>query len=291
MERSSYIKYLMIAPAFLVLAGTTLYPFIYAFFLSFRSWKLSRSPVPGPWVGFENYLRAFDDVHFWNSVIVTFKFTIVSVVLSIVIGLIIALLLQKSTRLNTVLRTLLIFPFAISPALKGFTWRFMLNPYFGILDAAIDVIFPPLKDVVWLGGAGTALFWLAVTEVWGWAPFIALVFIGALDSMSQDPFDAAKVDGASTLKTFWYVTLPMLRPIIVMITLLKTIFSIKVFDQVVTLTGGGPGDATETINYYVYKTGFKFFDMGYASAIAYLMVVVLFFLALLYLKTVMKEEV
>ena len=291
MERSSYIKYLMIAPAFLVLAGTTLYPFIYAFFLSFRSWKLSRSPVPGPWVGFENYLRAFHDVHFWNSVVVTIKFTIVSVVLSIVIGLIIALLLQKSTRLNTVLRTLLIFPFAISPALKGFTWRFMLNPYFGILDAVIDFIFPPLKDVVWLGGAGTALFWLAVTEVWGWAPFIALVFIGALDSMSQDPFDAAKVDGASTLKTFWYVTLPMLRPIIVMITLLKTIFSIKVFDQVVTLTGGGPGDATETINYYVYKTGFKFFDMGYASAIAYLMVVVLFFLALLYLKTVMKEEV
>jgi multiple sugar transport system permease protein len=291
MERSGYIKYLMIAPAFLVLAGTTLYPFIYAFFLSFRSWKLSRSPVPGPWIGFENYLRAFHDVHFWNSVIVTFKFTIVSVVLSIVIGLIIALLLQKSTKLNTVLRTLLIFPFAISPALKGFTWRFMLNPYFGILDAVIDFIFPPLKDVVWLGGAGTALFWLAVTEVWGWAPFIALVFIGALDSMSQDPFDAAKVDGASTLKTFWYVTLPMLRPIIVMITLLKTIFSIKVFDQVVTLTGGGPGDATETINYYVYKTGFKFFDMGYASAIAYLMVVVLFFLALLYLKTVMKEEV
>jgi multiple sugar transport system permease protein len=291
MVRSDTIKYVMIAPAVIVLAGTTLYPFVYAFFLSFQNWKLSRSPVPGPFIGFDNYIRAFNDVHFWNSVIVTLKFTVVSVALSIVIGLVMALLLQKSSRFNTVLRTLLIFPFAISPALKGFTWRFMLNPHFGILDSIIDFLFPPLATVVWLGGAGTALFWLAVTEVWGWAPFIALIFIGALDSMSQDPFDAAKVDGASALKTFRYVTLPMLRPIIVMVTLLKTIFSIKVFDQVVTLTGGGPGSSTETINYYVYKTGFKFFDMGYASAIAYLMVVVLFFLALLYLKTVMKEEV
>lgn len=290
MRHSQFVKYFMLAPAVLVLAATTLYPTIYAFWLSFQQWKLSRSPTPGPFIGLDNYIRAVTDSHFWNSVIVTFEFTIVSVAMSVLIGLAIALLLHRSGRSSMFMKTLLIFPFAISPALKGFSWRFMLNPYFGILDKIIDTIFPPMADFVWLGNPASALFWLAVTEVWGWAPFIGLVFIGALEAMSEEVFQAAKVDGASTLQVFRYITLPMLKPILIMVTLLKTIFSIKVFDQVVTLTGGGPGDSTETINFYIYKTGFQFFDMGYASAIAYFVVILLFIFAFIYIKSLMKEE-
>lgn len=287
--RESYAKYYLLGPATAALLLTTVYPFIYAFLLSFRDWRLSRSPTPGAFVGLENYIRAFADPNFINSVIVTINYTIVSVALSMIIGLLIALVLQKPTMLNTFLKAFLIFPFAMAPALKGFTWRFMLNPHFGILDEMIDFTIPPLRDVVWLGEPGWALFWLAITEVWGWAPYIALVFIGALDSMPGDIFDAAKVDGASTLKTLYYITLPMLMPIIIMVTLLKTIFSVKQFDAVVTLTGGGPGRATETMNYYVYQTGFKFFDMGYASALAYLLVTAMFVFAFLYVRTIIKE--
>ncbi|MCP4402073.1 MAG: sugar ABC transporter permease [bacterium] len=285
-----YTKYILIAPAFLLLTGTALYPFVYALMTSFRYWRLSKSPKPGPFIGFENYLRAFEDANFWNSVVVTVKFTILSVSLSLLVGIGIALLLRKSTLTNNLLKSLLIFPYAMSPALKGFSWRFMLNPHYGIIDKIIDTVCPPLANVVWLGEPATALFWLAITEVWGWAPFIALVFIGALDSMDQRVFEAARVDGATPRQVFWLITLPMLRPILVMITLLRTIFSVKMFDQVVTLTGGGPGRATETMNYYIYRQGFTFYDMGYASALAYMLIVALFLFAFFYVVAVMKGD-
>lgn len=289
-QRERYVKWVMLTPTMLILAGTTLYPFIYSFITSFRYWKLSRSPVPGPFVGFSNYTRAFTDEGFWNSVWVTGVFTVISVSLSILIGLGIALILEKTTKLNTLMKSLLIFPFAMAPALKGYSWRFMLNPEYGVIDAMLDTIFPFWADVVWLAEPYWALFWLAMTEIWGWAPYIALVFIGALGALPRETMAAAKVDGANTFQVFWYITLPLLKPILIMIGLLKTIYSVKVFDQVVTLTGGGPGRATEAMNYYVYKAGFNFYDMGYASALAYLLVTTMFVFAFFYVRYLMKGE-
>ena len=285
-----YAKWVLLVPTLLILAGTTLYPFIYSFITSFRFWKLTRSPVPGGFIGFDNYIRAFSDAGFWNSVWVTIVFTVISVVLSMLIGLAIAIILEKATKLNIFMKSLLIFPFAMAPALKGYSWRFMLNPDYGIIDAFIDFIFPFMSDVVWLGEPYWAVFWLAMTEIWGWAPYIALVFIGALGALPRETLNAARVDGASTLQVFWYITLPQLKPIIIMVGLLKTIFSVKMFDQVVTLTGGGPGRSTETLNYYVYNQGFKFYDMGYASALAYILVSTMFIFAFIYVRFLMKGD-
>jgi multiple sugar transport system permease protein len=289
-QGESYVKWVMLTPTMLILAGTTLYPFIYSFITSFRFWKLSRSAVPGKFVGFANYIRAFTDEGFWNSVVVTGLFTIISVILSILIGLGIALILERASKLNTLMKSLLIFPFAMAPALKGYSWRFMLNPEYGIIDKMLDTVFPFWADVIWLAEPYWALFWLAMTEVWGWAPYIALIFIGALGSLPRETLAAAKVDGANTFQIFWYITLPLLKPILIMVGLLKTIYSVKVFDQVVTLTGGGPGRATETMNYYVYKSGFNFYDMGYASALAYLMVTTMFVFAFFYVRFIMKGD-
>jgi len=289
-NRDKHVKWVLMAPTLIILIGTTLYPFIYSFVTSFRYWKLTRSPEPGGFIGFENYVRAFSDAGFWNSVWVTVVFTVISVVLSMVIGLAIALILERATKLNTFMKSLLIFPFAMAPALKGYSWRFMLNPDYGIIDSMIDAVFPFMADVVWLGEPYWAVFWLAMTEIWGWAPYIALVFIGALGALPRETLNAAKVDGASTFQIFWYITLPQLKPIIIMVGLLKTIFSVKMFDQVVTLTGGGPGRATETLNFYVYTQGFKFYDMGYASALAYILVTTMFIFAFIYVRFLMKGE-
>ncbi len=289
-SREKYVKWVLLTPALLILAGTTLYPFIYSFITSFRVWKLTKSPLPGGFVGFDNYIRAFTDAAFWNSVWVTIVFTVISVVLSMVIGLAIAIILERATKLNIFVKSLLIFPFAMAPALKGYSFRFMLNPDYGIIDAIIDTVFPFMSDVIWLGEPYWAVFWLAMTEIWGWAPYIALVFIGALGALPRETINAARVDGASTFQVFWYITLPQLKPIIIMVGLLKTIFSVKMFDQVVTLTGGGPGRSTETLNYYVYNQGFNFYDMGYASALAYLLVSTMFIFAFLYVRFLMKGE-
>jgi multiple sugar transport system permease protein len=289
-SREKYVKWVLLTPALLILAGTTLYPFIYSFITSFRVWKLTKSPLPGGFVGFDNYIRAFTDAAFWNSVWVTIVFTVISVVLSMVIGLAIAIILERATKLNIFVKSLLIFPFAMAPALKGYSFRFMLNPDYGIIDAIIDTVFPFMSDVIWLGEPYWAVFWLAMTEIWGWAPYIALVFIGALGALPRETINAARVDGASTFQVFWYITLPQLKAIIIMVGLLKTIFSVKMFDQVVTLTGGGPGRSTETLNYYVYNQGFKFYDMGYASALAYVLVTTMFIFAFLYVRFLMKGE-
>lgn len=288
--RGRYTKFFLLAPALLIVLATTTYPLGYAFLASFREWRLDRGGAPGAFVGLANYQRALSDAGFINSVVVTLLFTALSVALSIVIGLAIALLLARQGRRFTVLRTLLIFPFAVSPVLKGFSFKFMLNPNTGVIDYLIGTLFPPAAGTIWLGDPFWAMFWLAMSEVWGWAPLIALMFIGALGAISPEIHEAAHMDGASTWETFWHITLPLLRPVLLIVTLLKAIFSLKMFDQVVAMTGGGPGRATQTLNYYVYQIGFRNLDMGYASALATVLVIVLSIFAMLYVRTLLVRR-
>ena len=204
------------------------------------------------------------------------------------IALGIALLLQGPGKLKAAAKTMLIFPYAVAPALKGFSWRFMLNENFGVYDQIAD-IFPFAKNIQWLGDPFWAIISLAMTEIWGWAPLIALMFIGGLGSIDPEVQEAARVDGANSLQVFFRVTFPMLAPIVAIATLLKTIYSLKLIDQVVTMTGGGPGNATETLNFYVYRQGFAFLDMGYASALAWIAVLGAAIFAIVYVRVLRRQ--
>ena len=290
MERGKYFKYIFIGPTILILTLTTFYPMTSALITSFRNWKLTRSITPGPFTGFDNYVRAFEDDKFINSFWVTLQMVGISVTLSVILGLFIALLLQKSTRLNLFTRVFLILPFTVAPALKGFLWRFMLNPEFGAFDWLVDTIFPFLEGIVWLERPFWAVFMISITEVWGWAPLIALIFIGGLSTIDTEILDAARTDGANRFQTMMYVTLPMLRPLILLITVLRIIYSLRLFDQVVTMTNGGPGDATETLNFFVYENAFRFFDMGYASAVGYILMIMLFVMTYIYVRLLLQEQ-
>jgi len=279
-----------LAPALLAIGLTTLYPLVSALITSFRHWRLNESQEPGEFVGVDQYSRVFTDDTFYNSAWVTFEFTAISVVLSVGIGLGIALILNNRTRLSAFTKALLILPFAVAPALKGFSWRFMLNPDTGVYDKMIDTALPFVGDINWLGDPFWALMVLALTEVWGWAPLIALMLLGGLGSISPEVREAAKLDGASPWQEFWRVTFPLLRPLLLIIVFLKAVFSMKIFDQVVTTTGGGPGRATESLNFYAYSQGFTFLDIGYASAVSWVIVVVLGALAALYLIAMARQE-
>src|SRR5690606_2301740 len=166
----------------------------------------------------------------------------------------------------------------------------MLNPETGVYDKMIDTALPFVGDINWLGDPFWALMVLALTEVWGWAPLIALMLLGGLGSISPEVREAAKLDGASPWQEFWRVTFPLLRPLLLIIVFLKAVFSMKIFDQVVTTTGGGPGRATESLNFYAYSQGFTFLDIGYASAVSWVIVVVLGALAALYLIAMARQE-
>jgi multiple sugar transport system permease protein len=282
-------KYIVLAPALLIVALTVAYPLGTAFVTSLRRWRLSEAFEPQEFIGATNYLRALNDAVFWNSVWVTVLFTVLSVVLTLVLALAIALVLQGPGKLKMVVKITLILPYAVAPALKGFSWRFMLNQEYGVYDWLVKTVFPFMEGTVWLGSSFWALFSIAMSEVWGWAPLIALMFVGALGGISPEVHEAGRVDGANRWQTLWRITLPMMWPVIAIATLLKSIFSFKMFDQVVTMTGGGPGRSTQTMNHLIYQQGFSFLDMGYSSAMAVLLVVMLTAFAAIYVRVLMKE--
>lgn len=286
--RKSNIKYALLLPGLLVIFLTTILPVISVINLSFREWQITRSSVPGPYTGLGNYLRALSDKNFINSVIVTLNYTIIIVFFSIIIGLFCAITLQRDTRIAGIVKAVLIFPFAISLTLRGYSFRFMLLADQGILDAVLDFFLPRFQDIVWLGRPGTALFWLCVPVFWSWGPLSGLMLLGALNNIPRGIFEAARIDGASPLRIFRRITLPLLRPMIYVSALLVTLFSIRMFDIVHTMSAGGPGRSTETLNYLVYRVGFRVFDMGYASALSMIMTLVLIGMAYLYSRILVK---
>jgi multiple sugar transport system permease protein len=287
---SHFLRWALLVPALVVIAATVIYPLIASFITSFRDWRLINSPIPGPFVGFENYTRAFSDENFLNSLRVSALYVLLSVSMSLTLGLSIALMLSKPTPLNTFARALLIFPFAVAPVLKGFSWRFMLHPEYGVYSQLIGTLIPPLKGYLWLGNDFSALLVIAFSEVWGWAPLFALMFIGALGSIPSEITEAAKVDGATSTQVFFRITLPLLAPVVYIVALLKIISSLKMFDQVVIMTGGGPGNATQTLYYFIYQVAFTNLDLGYASAISYIMVIVMSIFAFLYVRTLLRGK-
>lgn len=281
-------KYIVLGPALLIVLLTVAYPLFSALLTSFREWRLAQSLEPGRFVGLDNYTQALTDDVFLNSVYVTAVFTILSVALTIALALGMALVLTGPGVTKAIVKVLLILPYAVAPALKGFSWRFMLNDTYGIYDAVINTVLPFTRGIVWLGDAFWALFWMAMSEVWGWAPLVALMFIGALGGISPEVHEAARVDGASRWQMLLRVTLPMMGPVIIIAVLLKAIFSFKMFDQVVTMTSGGPGRSTQTMNFVIYEQGFSFLDMGSASAMAVILVVALTVFAAVYVRVLMK---
>ncbi len=261
-----------------------------SFWISLHDWDLKESAEMGPFIGFDNYIRAFSDSQFWNSVWITIIFTASTVILTLTLSIIVALLLSKDKKYLSYLRVVLIIPFALSPALVGFSWRFMLNPDYGLFDKIIGFLIPPLADVVWLGSSTTAMIALVSVVVWIWLPFMSLMFISGLMGMPREVFEAAQMDGATRLQTLFHITLPMLKPIILIASILMTMFTLKAFDPIVTLTQGGPGDSTEVLNFFIYKTGFRFFDMGYSSALGYILALITIVFVIIYMRRLVKGD-
>ncbi|NEI74949.1 ABC transporter permease subunit [Rhizobium lusitanum] len=285
-----HLKYWLVAPALAIMALTLLYPLVAGFWYSLHSWNIAQQATLGPYVGLDNYrLVLTDDPDFWGSVRVTGIFTLFSVVITMVLAMSLALLLSGNDGLTVNVRTLLVLPFSMSPALLGISWRFLLNPEFGAISAGLGAIIPALKGVPMLADPTLAMAALIASDVWHWSPYFMLLFVGALAALPQETIEAAQVDGASRFRVFWEITLPQLRPVLTIAILLKAIFSLKVLDQVVTLTAGGPGTATETLAHFVYLTAFRFYDLGYSAAIAYLLAAVMGVLAVLYTRFVMER--
>jgi multiple sugar transport system permease protein len=288
--RDRALRYLLIVPAVLVVVGTTFYPLAVSFITSFRDWRLTRSTTPGPFVGAEHYLYALtEDPDFANALTVTALFVAIDVTITVVSSVGLALLLRRVGVLHSLTRAVLILPFAVSPALVGISFRFMFNAESGVYSWLSWTLIPGMHGVVWLADRWLALLVLVFSDVWRWVPYMTLVVLGGLAGLPSEPEEAARTDGASEWQVIRDVTLPQLVPVIVVVAVLKTVFALKMFDQVVTLTGGGPGTSTQTLAHLVYSIGFRWFDMGYASAAAWILTAMLVALAVVYTRLVLRK--
>lgn len=289
--RDNTLKYLLVLPAVVVVFATAIWPLIEAARLSFTVGRLNRPGSLDQYLGWENYTWAFfEEPAFWNSVWVTAVYTVATVLLTTVCALAFALLLAPGGRLRSSAQTLLILPFAMSPALIGVSFRFMFNPEFGLFDAFFGVMIPPLADVSWLADPTLAFAVVVMADVWGWIPFLTLVLIGGLASIPRDTVEAAQVDGASGWRVFKDITLPQLKSVLAVVIILKSIFSMKTFDQVYMLTNGGPGTATQTLSHYIYLNGMKYGQIGYSASVAWLMVIPMIFLIYAYARFVFRKD-
>jgi multiple sugar transport system permease protein len=280
----------LLAPALLFVAAMALFPLGYSLLLSFREWKLASSQTPGAWVGADNYAFLFtDDIEFAESLRATAVFVGIDVVVTLGLALGVALLIHRETRVNSIARVLMILPFVMSPALIGISFRFFLNAEYGILHYLLGKLIPALHGTVWLADPTLAMASVIASDVWHWAPYMTLVILGALAAIPQETLEAAKVDGASPLRVFRDVTLPQLMPVLGVVLVLKTVFALKAFDAIFTLTNGGPGTSTQTLAYFVYQAAFNYYDMGYAAAGAYVLTALLLALSAFYLRLVFRK--
>ncbi|MEN8919444.1 MAG: sugar ABC transporter permease, partial [Octadecabacter sp.] len=215
---------------------------------------------------------------------------VTSVALTVILAIALALLLRRKGPMHTFTRIILILPFAMSPALIGVSYRFMFNPEFGVIANSLGAVFPALQGVPWLADPNLAMGILVLTDVWHWTPYMTFMCLGGLASIPRETEEAARIDGASNMRIIFGIILPQMRGVILVMAVLKTIFALKMFDQVVTLTGGGPGISTETLAYFIFNVGFRWFDMGYASALAWILTAIMMFISIWYVRMLLSEK-
>ena len=284
------LSYALLIPAFVIVLATTIYPLAYSFMTSFREWDLTKQRRPGGFVGVENYVHAASESGFQNSLWVTTIFVVTSVFLTLILAMSLALLLRRKGRMHTFTRIILILPFAMSPALIGVSYRFMFNPEFGVLAKGLGAVFPALEGTPWLADPDLAMAILVLTDVWHWTPYMTFMCLGGLASIPRETEEAARIDGASNLRIIFGIVLPQMKGVLLVTAVLKTIFALKMFDQVVTLTGGGPGTSTETMAFFIFNVGFKWFDMGYASALAWILTIIMMLISAWYVRMLLSER-
>ena len=281
-----WFSILLIMPAMIVILIFALFPLGYALNVSFRFADLTRGGM-GDYLGLDNYRTVFADPTFWQTCWITFKFTTVAVGVQMSLGIGIAFLVHSIGFGKTVVRSLIILPLATAAAVTGLFWRYLYDTQFGLINWFLGLI--GLPEPNWLGDFTIALWSVAIFDIWQWTPFVALITLAGLQSLPHEPFEAAELDGASRWRILRTLTFPLLKPVLLLVLVLRTIDCVRLYDAVAVLTRGGPGTATETMTYYLYRTGLKIFRMDYASTMAVFFLYVMLVAAVFALAPLLKQ--
>ena len=276
---------LLITPALAGLLLLSIYPLIYSIAISQQTETADRVK----W-GLSSFTRLISDNFFLTAMVHTFIYAATALVLEFSIGLTLALLLNSQIRGRSLFRAALLVPMMLPTVVVGVVWRLILNPNFGAINGTLKEAGVNTEALTWTASPKLALLSVIAVDVWQWTPFVFLVLLAGLQAIPQEPYEAALIDGSSRWQTFRYVTLPLLKPAILIALLLRTMDLLRVFDQIFILTEGGPGFATETISLYIYRTAFRFSDFGYAAAMSFVLLALTNVISTIYIRFLQAKQ-
>ena len=275
----------MLTPTLIVLLVMTAYPLIFTFVYSFTDYNYLKGTENASFVLFDNYVSLFKNGYFQQAVWNTIKFTILAVVLEMALGLLIAVFVNSLKRGQKIMRTLLLLPYLLPAVTVALSWRMMLSANYGIINQFLKGLGLPVFN--WFMDTKTAFGTILLIDVWQNVPFVFLLLYASLQSVSENQYEAARIDGAGFFQQFWYITLTNIKGSLALCDLLRTIDTFRLFEKVNVLTGGGPAGTTTTITQFLYTYGIKSLDFGFGSAGAIVMTLLVLILSSFYIKRAM----
>jgi multiple sugar transport system permease protein len=282
------LAFLLVGPSMLIILGLTFVPIFFAFYLSLHEISLLR---PGAtFIGLGNYWTMVQDPEVIASLARTLYFTAASLVLQVGLGLLTALVLNESFPGRGWLRGLIILPWAIPTVVNALLWEWIYNPNYSVLNALLLQLGIIHQNIQWLARPFIALNSVLIADTWRVLPFYVIMFLGALQAVPMELYEAAKVDGATAFGRFWNVTLPFLRHIILVILVLRTVQILRVFDIIYIMTKGGPANGTMVISFLTYYESFKFLNFGYGAALAFAIALVTFAISAIYVRLLSSDD-
>ena len=277
---------ILVLPAILILVLIVIFPMLYSLVVSFHAYDLR--VTQHPFIGLQNFWTLLTDPRFHNALRVTGLLVVSELPLQFALGLGLALLLARKISGKRVIQPLLLIPMMITPVVVGYMGRLLFEYRSGPINYLLGLA--SLPGPLWHASSDTALLTIVLLDTWQWAPFMMAVLLAGLVSLPREPYESALVDGASRLQIFWYITLPLLKRVIFLALIMRTLALLQSFDVIYVLTGGGPGTATETISVYTYFTGFRYWNIGQAASAAWVLAIILSIGITLFLRTLAKEQ-
>lgn len=280
--------YMLNVPAFILIFATVIFPIVYSLEVSLLDWNLKR-PMAKTFIGLRNYIDILSEPDFLQTLGRTFVFVFLSVGVMVVLGLAISLLLSQEFKGRGALRAIVLIPWAIPAVVNGIMWKWILDASYGILNAGLLGLGLTESYIPFLAQPSTAFGFAVVANIWKRIPFAIILLLAALQTIPDELYEAATVDGTSAWKKLTNITLPMISQTLMVVLIFQTMISLRVFDLIYVLTSGGPGDATEVVGWHLYKEAFQFLQVGRGSAIGYIIAIITFLLAILYYRLLYRR--
>lgn len=284
--------WVLMAPTLIVLVAIGVYPFLYAIYLASQNVILSKPYIPRFFVGLYQYQTVIQDPEFWNALRITLLFTVQAVFIEFWLGLGLALLFQRGLRGESIMRVFILVPMILPPLVAALIWRYMFYPGAGLVTYYAGGITRALGwgEIPFLSDPTIAFHTLVFVDVWEWTPYMFLMMTAGLASIPRQPYEAAEIDGASAWRVFWTITMPLLRPAILIAVVIRTMDAFRTYELITVMTRGGPGSATTTLNVYLTKTGLEFFDASKAAAISLIMMMIIIVMSLIFVRVLQARS-